>query len=118
MFKVCVYGDDMTKLNEYDYLALYPELATPNEIKEAFGEDAHHPRSISRVYKKYNLKSVNEEERSLLKDARLESASLGEKERDLLSEFQRQREERLRPKIDRLRKLIEARRTAMENGCF
>lgn len=54
------------KLNEQDYRNLWL-VSTPSEIAEEFGDRAHHPAHIYKVYQKVEASKVYREQKKLRK---------------------------------------------------
>lgn len=52
------------KLKEQDYRNLWL-VSTPQEIAMEFGDRAHHPRHIYKIYKKIEASRVSEEQRKI-----------------------------------------------------
>lgn len=56
------------KLQEEDYLALYPYL-TPRQISEEFGESSLSERSIQKIYKKLGMPTANDCRKKLIEES-------------------------------------------------
>ena len=54
------------KLNEQDYRNLWL-VSTPHQISEEFGDRAHHPRHIYKIYKKIEASMVSRKQSELRK---------------------------------------------------